>query len=125
MTEAKASRICIKVYSLFKSENSNVNIKLTLHKALIRSVMNYACPICEFTAAHQHLKLQRQHNMVLRITEHFPRPILVRDLRSAFNLPYIYDYIKKTLQAISRSHIKHENGHVLCIGQGEARHRKY
>jgi hypothetical protein len=36
-------RTFIRVYSLFKSEQLNANIKLTLHKVLIRSVMTYAC----------------------------------------------------------------------------------
>jgi hypothetical protein len=48
--EAKAFRTFIRLYSLFKSERLNVNIKLTLHKALIRSVMTYACPAWEFAA---------------------------------------------------------------------------
>jgi hypothetical protein len=42
--EAKACRTFITVYSLFKNERLNANIKLTLHKALICSVMTYACP---------------------------------------------------------------------------------
>jgi hypothetical protein len=46
--EAKAFRTFIRLYSLFKSKRLNANIKLTLHKALIRSVMTYACPACEF-----------------------------------------------------------------------------
>jgi hypothetical protein len=37
-------------YSLFKSKLLSTNIKLTLHKALIRSVMTYACPAWEFAA---------------------------------------------------------------------------
>jgi hypothetical protein len=37
--EAKAFRTFIRVYSLFKSERLNANIKLTLHKVLLRSVM--------------------------------------------------------------------------------------
>jgi hypothetical protein len=42
MIEAKVFRTFIRLYSLFKSERLNANIKLTLHKALIRSVMTYA-----------------------------------------------------------------------------------
>jgi hypothetical protein len=36
---AKAFRTFIRIYFLFKSEHLSGNIKLTLHKALIRSVM--------------------------------------------------------------------------------------
>jgi hypothetical protein len=38
--EAKAFGTCIRLYSIFKSEQLSANIKLTLHKSLIRSVMN-------------------------------------------------------------------------------------
>jgi hypothetical protein len=47
MIEAKAFRAFIRIFSLFKSERLSANIKLTLHKALIRSVMICACPACE------------------------------------------------------------------------------
>jgi hypothetical protein len=40
--EAKAFRAFIRTYSIFKSELLSANVKLTLHKALIRSVMTYA-----------------------------------------------------------------------------------
>jgi hypothetical protein len=46
--ETKAFRTFIRIYSLFKSERLSANIKLTFHKALIRSVMTYACPAREF-----------------------------------------------------------------------------
>jgi hypothetical protein len=50
MIEAKAFRTFNRIYSLIKSEWLNANIKLTLHNALIRSVMTYACPAWEFAA---------------------------------------------------------------------------
>jgi hypothetical protein len=45
--EAKVFRTFIRVYSLFKSERLSANIKISLHKALIRSLMTYACPAWE------------------------------------------------------------------------------
>jgi hypothetical protein len=48
--EAMAFRTFIRLYSLFKSEHLGANIKLSLHKALIRSLMTYACPAWEFGA---------------------------------------------------------------------------
>jgi hypothetical protein len=66
MIEAKAFRTFITIYSLFKSERLSTNIKLTLHKALIRSVMTYACPAWEFAAESHLLKLQRLQNKVRR-----------------------------------------------------------
>jgi hypothetical protein len=48
--EAKVFRTFIRFYSLFKSERLSVNVKLILHKALIRSVITYACLAWEFAA---------------------------------------------------------------------------
>jgi hypothetical protein len=42
MVEAKGFRTFIKVNPLFRSEQVSANIKLTLHKALIRSIITYA-----------------------------------------------------------------------------------
>jgi hypothetical protein len=58
MIEAKALRTFIRIYSIFKSERLSANIKLTLHKALIRSVMTHACPSWEFAADAYLLKLE-------------------------------------------------------------------
>jgi hypothetical protein len=44
MIEAKTFRTFIRIYSLFQSERLSANNKLTLHKALIRSVMTLDCP---------------------------------------------------------------------------------
>jgi hypothetical protein len=48
--ETKAFKTFIRIYYLFKSERLSVNIKFTLHKALIRSVMTYVCPAWESAA---------------------------------------------------------------------------
>jgi hypothetical protein len=42
--EVKAFRKFIRVYSLLKHERLNANLEITFHKALITSVMTYACP---------------------------------------------------------------------------------
>jgi hypothetical protein len=47
MTEVKAFRTFIRIYSLLRNEHLGTDIELTLHKALIRSVMTYACPAWE------------------------------------------------------------------------------
>jgi hypothetical protein len=54
---AKAFRTFIRIYSLFTSERFSANIKLTLHNALIRSIMTYACSAWELTADTHILKL--------------------------------------------------------------------
>jgi hypothetical protein len=54
MIEGKAFRTFIRIYFLFKNERLSANIKLTLHKALIRPVLTYASPAWE-SAADTHL----------------------------------------------------------------------
>jgi hypothetical protein len=76
-----------RLYSLSKSERSTANIKLTLLKALIRSVMTYACPAWEYAAESHLLKLQRLQNRVLRTIGNFPRRTSVRDLHVAVQIP--------------------------------------
>jgi hypothetical protein len=71
MTEAKAFRTSIRIYSLFRSERLSMNIKLTLHKALIRSVMTYAFLARELAADTILLKLQHTQNEVLCTTGNF------------------------------------------------------
>jgi hypothetical protein len=55
--EANAFRTFIRNYSLFRSERSSVRIKVTLQKALSRSLMTYACYACELTTDAHLLKL--------------------------------------------------------------------
>jgi hypothetical protein len=57
--------------------------------------MTYACPAWELVADTYFLKLQRMQNKVLRAIGRFPRYSPVRYLYTAFNLPYVYDYITK------------------------------
>jgi hypothetical protein len=57
--------------------------------------MTYACPAWELAADTYPLKLQRLQNKVLRTIGNFPRCTPVRDLHTAFNLPYVYDYTTK------------------------------
>jgi hypothetical protein len=94
MIEAKAFRTFIRIYSLLKSERLSANIKLSLHKALIkldeiRSVMTYACPAWELAADTYLLKLQRMQNKVLRTIGNFPRCAPVHHLHTVLNLPYV------------------------------------
>jgi hypothetical protein len=62
--EAKAFSSFIRTYSQFESERLSDNIKLTHHKALIRSIMAYAAD------AHL-LKLQCLQNRVLHTIGNF------------------------------------------------------
>jgi hypothetical protein len=87
--------------------------------------MTYTCPAWEFVADTHLLELQRLQNRVLCTIENVPRRTSVRDLHTAFNLPYVYDYITKLCRQKAEVIQNHENEHVRSIGRGEARHRKY
>jgi hypothetical protein len=104
MIKAKAFRTHIRIYSILKSERLSADIKRTIHMTLIRSVITYACPACELVADTYLWKLQRLQNKVLRTIGNFPRRTTVRDLHTAFSLPYVYDYVTDNVQETSRSH---------------------
>jgi hypothetical protein len=78
MIETKAFRTFIRIYSFFKSKRLSTNIKLTVHKALIRSVMIYASPAWEFAAESHLLKLQRLQNRIFRTIGNYPKRTSVR-----------------------------------------------
>jgi hypothetical protein len=125
MIEAKAFRTFIRIYSRLESKRLSAYIELTLHKALIRFVMTYACPAWELAADTCLFKLQRLQNKVLRTIRKFPRCTPVRHMHTAFNLPYVYDYVTKLFRKQAEVIQNYENEHIRCIGQVEARHRKY
>jgi hypothetical protein len=122
---AKALGTYIRTYSIFKSKHLNANIKLIMYRALIRSLMTYACPTYEFAADTHLMKLQRLQNRVLRAISNLDRRTPVRDLHLAFKIPYVYDYITKICRRQAEVILNHENPNVRAIGQGEARHRKH
>jgi hypothetical protein len=123
--ETNAFRTFIRAHFLFKSEYLSDNIKLTLYKALIRSITIYASPAWEFAANTHLLKLQGLQKKVLSTIGNFRRCTLVRELRKAFNVPYIYNYITKLCTQQAEVIQNHENANVRNIVQGEAQHRKH
>jgi hypothetical protein len=86
-TVAKTLRTYVRTYSLFKSELLSTNIKLALYKSLIRSVITYACPTCEYAADAHLLKLQRLQNTVLRAIGNLDRCTPVREFQVSFKIP--------------------------------------
>jgi hypothetical protein len=87
--------------------------------------MTYACPAWQLAADTYLLKLQHPQNEVLRTIRNFPRFTPVRDLHTAFNIPYVYDYITNLCRQEAEVIQNHENEHIRSIGQGEDRHKKY
>jgi hypothetical protein len=125
MIEDKAFRTFIRIYSLFKSERLSTNIKLTLLKALIKSIMTYACPAWDFVTDNHLQKLQHLQSKFLSTIGIFPRAHtdswFPHDFQTSIQI-WLYNRI---MQATSRSNKNHENENVLNIGQGEPRHIKY
>jgi hypothetical protein len=117
MIEAKAFRTFVRIYSLFRSERLSANIKLTLHKALIRSVINYACLSWEL-AADIFLKISVPVKQGSQPYWEFPWYTLIHNLHMAFNLPYVLNYITKLCRQQAEVIQNHENEHVCSIGQG-------
>jgi hypothetical protein len=109
MIEAKTFRILISVYSLFRSERLRSDIKLTIHKALIRSVITNDFPAWEFAAVTHLLKLQRLQNKIPRAIDKFTNCTQVCDLHIAFQVPFIYDYITKLCRQQAEIILNHEN----------------
>jgi hypothetical protein len=127
MVDAKAFRTFIRIISLLKSERLSVNMEQTHHKALIRSVMTYACPARELEADTYHLKQLRLKNKVPHNIGNFSKCTPVLGLHVAFNFPCVYDYVTKLCRQQAEVMQNHENKHTrICnTGQGEARHKKY
>jgi hypothetical protein len=118
MIEAKAFRTFLRVYSLFKSERLSANIKFTLHKVLNKSVMTYASPAWESAADTYPMKLQHLQNNFLRTIANFPRRTQVRELHTAFNIPYVYYFITKLCRQQAEVIINHDNENFRNIRQG-------
>jgi hypothetical protein len=58
MTKTKAFRTFIGMYSVLKSERLNTNLKLILHKPLIRSIMTYDRSVWELATEIYFSRLQ-------------------------------------------------------------------
>jgi hypothetical protein len=124
-TAAKALGTYIRTYSILKNKYLIAHIKLIVYRAVIRSIMSYACPTWEYAADTHLMKLQRLQNRVLRAIGNLDWRTPVRDLHLAFKIPYVYDHITKLCRRQAEVILNHENPNVRAFGQGEPRHRKY
>jgi hypothetical protein len=96
-----------------------------LYRALIRSVMIYACPTLEYAADAHLMKLQRLQNRILRAIRNLDRCTLVCEMHVSFEIPYVYDYITKLCKTQAEVVVNHRNPIMHGLGQEEAMHRKY
>jgi hypothetical protein len=70
----------VRTYSLFKGGSLSTNNKLTLYKALIRSVMTYTYPTWGYAEDVDLLKSQSLQDRVLRATGNLDRGTPVREM---------------------------------------------
>jgi hypothetical protein len=99
------------LFSVKKNERLSTNIKLTLYKALIRSVMTYAGSTWEYAADVHLLKLQRLQNRFVRATGKFERRNPVREMLSKF---LTYTITWRTMQEIGTSYSKSLKSNCTC-----------
>jgi hypothetical protein len=92
MIEAKAFRTFIRNYPIFISERLSANIKLM---AQIISVMTYVSSRLGICPDTYFLTLQHLQRKVLSTIGSFLMYTPVRDLNTAFNFPFVYDYTIK------------------------------
>jgi hypothetical protein len=96
----------------FKRDEVKIEIKSGTVQIQVSQV---TCPAWELAADTYLLKFQRLKNKVLRTIGNFPRFTPVRDLHTAFNLPYVYDYIIKLWGQQAEVIQNLENEHVRGI----------
>jgi hypothetical protein len=118
MIADKVFGVFLQVYSVFKSGRLSANIKLTLHKVLVRSKMNYACPAWEFVADTYLTRLHRLQNKSLCTTGNFSRCTPIREFHLAFRIPLCMILLRN--HAGSR-----QNPYKIRKRQGEDIHRQY
>jgi hypothetical protein len=80
---------------LMKSESLSVSTKVTLYKALIRSILTDICPAWELAADSHLLQFYRLQNKVLRTIGNLPRRTPTHDLHMPFKIPYSHDFVIK------------------------------
>jgi hypothetical protein len=91
-----------------------------LYKALIRSVMTYACSTWEYVADAYLLKCLCLQNRVLYTTANLDRCTPVRELHMAFKIYYVCDFITKFCRTQAEVILNHVNPTVRGIEHGEA-----
>jgi hypothetical protein len=105
MIEDKVSRTFTRTWSLFKSERLSANTKLTLYKALIRSVMTYVCPpgnLQETLTSSNCSTLKTRSARYLKFSKVHTSPWFAHSFQS-----FVFIWLcNKVLQATSRSHTK-------------------
>jgi hypothetical protein len=96
----------------FKNEQLNINIKLTINKALITSATLGICGKCQSLESVRPAKQGYSH--------HWQFSNAYTGLSLGFKTTVTSDYITKLCRKQAEVIQNHENGHVRSIGHGEA-----
>jgi hypothetical protein len=112
-TATKALGIFLSIYPILKIERLSVGAKLIIYKALIRSMLTYACPAWEFAADSYLLKLQLLQNRALLTTGNLSRHNPICDLHRSFKITYIYDYVTQICRRQVSVIRNYDNSHHL------------
>jgi hypothetical protein len=113
------------MFDSFQSERLGTNINLILHRALIMSLITYACPILEFATVTYLLKFQRLQNNFLRTLGKFPKFTPTRELHVVFKISYVYDFITNVCGQQAEVIQNHENANVCNIRHGRTMQTMY
>jgi hypothetical protein len=118
-TKAWVFRTHITLRSLFGTERLSANINLTLHKPLIRFIMNYASPAWKFAADIYPLKLQYLQNNSPRRWQMSKALIDSRFACGFQNSVRVYDFIRKLCRQEAEIIQNHENANFRITVEGE------
>jgi hypothetical protein len=89
---------------------------MNLQKALIISVMTYACHAWEFAADSHLIKLHRVKKKFPCTIANSPRRTPGREMHMTFHLPYVYDYMTILCMQQAEIFLNHDNGwHVTQL----------
>jgi hypothetical protein len=114
-TVTKALHMYMRTYFLFKSERLNTNIRLTLYKVLIRSVMTCLAHLGVYSGWSP-LEQHHLQKRVLHTIGNFDRCTLVCKMLMAFKIPYVYDCISKLFRMQVGVILNHQ--HSIVHGTG-------
>jgi hypothetical protein len=127
MIEAKAFRIFIRIYSLFKCKRLSANIKIIYPQGTdqIYNDLRLSCLGISVRSLPLKIAVHEKEGSVhyCKFCKVHTGPRFARDLHTAFNIPYVNDYVAKLCIQKEEEIQNHENEHVRNTGQGEARHR--
>jgi hypothetical protein len=100
-----------------KSSSININLALTVYKALIRPIITYAAPAWGYAPKTQFNKLQVFQNKVLRIITKHPRVTPIDTLHEQTGMETITNHVRKLAQKLYFKIQFSDNSQIRQLGQ--------